>query len=90
LHQALRLRRQARAARLPELEPLKEELSYLKLVQGIAAVTFVSLVGWLVSGSSTASTLSVGFAIVGVALLAAAALALHREIGHRIDEIRKL
>jgi uncharacterized membrane protein len=90
LHQALRLRRHARSARLAQLDPLKEELAYLKLLQGIAVVTFVSLVGWLVSGSSTASNLSVLLAIVGVALLAAAVLALHREIGYRIDEMRKL
>jgi uncharacterized membrane protein len=89
LHEALRLRRHARASRLPEFDRLKEELAYLKLLQGIAVVTFISLAGWLVSASTTASALTVVLAIVGVALLGAAVVALHRQIGRRINEIRK-
>ena len=75
---------------MPQLDRVKEELGYFKLLQGIALVTFLSLVGWLVSASNGAERITVTLAIGGVALLATAILALHREIGRRIDEIGKL
>ena len=90
LHQAVRLRRQARASRLPEVDHLREEVAYHKLLQGIAVVTFISLVGWLVSASSTASALTVLLAMAGVILMAPAVFALHLQIRRRINEIRKL
>jgi uncharacterized membrane protein len=90
LHQALRQRRYARGARLAEFERLKEELAYLKLLQGIAVITFISLAGWVVSASTTASALTVVLAIAGVILMGAAVFALHRQIGRRITEIGKL
>jgi len=76
LYQALRVRRHARASRLPEVDHLREEVAYQKLLQGIAVVTFISLAGWLVS--------------VGVVSLGAVVVALHRQIGRRINEIRRL
>jgi hypothetical protein len=54
LHKAIALRRQARGSRLSELDVAKEELAYFKLVQGIAIVSFISLVGWVVSTANSA------------------------------------
>jgi hypothetical protein len=90
LYQALRVRRHARASHMPEVDHLREEVAYHKLLQGIAVVTFISLVGWLVSASTTASALTVVLAIASVILMGAAVFALHRQIGRRINEIRKL
>lgn len=75
---------------MPELERLKEQIAYLKLLQGIAVVTFISLVGWVISASSTAAPMTMALAIIGVVLLGGAIVALHRQIGRRIDEIGRL
>jgi len=72
------------------LDRLKEEVGYLKLLQGIAVVTFASLVGWLVSGSSSAAALTVVSAIAGVLLVGIAILLLHRNLRRRLDEIESL
>ena len=75
---------------MPELERLKEQVAYLKLLQGIAVVTFMSLVGWVISAAETAARITIVLAIAGVVLLGVAILALHRQIGRRIDEIGRL
>lgn len=75
---------------MPELDGIKEQVAYLKLLQGIAVVTFISLLGWRVSASEDAARLTVFLAIVGVLLLAIAIIALHRHIEHLIDHIRRL
>ena len=48
---------------MPQLDRVKEELGYFKLLQGIALVTFLSLVGWLVSASDGAERIAVTLAI---------------------------
>ena len=75
---------------LPELDGLKEKIAYLKLLQGIAVVTFISLLGWLVTSAERATELTVALAIVGVVLLGMAIIAVHRQIENVIDEIRRL
>lgn len=75
---------------MPELDGIKEQVAYLKLLQGIAVVTFISLLGWRVSASEDAARLTVFLAIVEVLLLAIAIIALHRHIEHLIDHIRRL
>ena len=90
LHQALRLRRQARASRLPELDRLKEEVAYLKLWQGVAVVTFVSVMGWLVTGGAGAPAGTFALAIAGVAFLGIDIRVLGRRIAQRINKIGML
>src|SRR5882672_3684567 len=75
---------------VPKLDALKEQVAYRKLLQGIAVVTFISLVGWLISASTGAPLITIVLAIVGVVLLGMVIIALHRDIEQRIDEIRKL
>lgn len=87
LHQAVRLRRQARALRLPEVDRLKEEVGYLKLWQGVAVVTFVSVVGWLVTSGASAPDGTFALAIAGVAFLGIGILVLGRQIAQRISKI---
>ncbi|HET7197471.1 MAG TPA: hypothetical protein VFI86_02305 [Burkholderiales bacterium] len=75
---------------VPQLEGFKERIAYLKLLQGIAVVTFLSLLGWLVTSVERASRLTVSLAIVGVVLLGVAIIALHRNIEQLIEELRTL
>ncbi len=42
---------------MPELDGLKEETAYLKLLLGILIVTGISLIGWLLRNFGTASWL---------------------------------
>jgi hypothetical protein len=90
LHQALRLRRQARASRVPEVDRLREQVAYFKFWQGVAVVTDISVLGWLVSGSDDASHPTVMLAVMGVLLLTVGIAVLHRHIGRRIEQIGKL
>jgi hypothetical protein len=75
---------------MPELDRLKEQVAYLKFWQGIVVVTDISLTGWLITASDTATRLTVILAIVGVALLSLGIVVLHREIERRIEQIGKL
>jgi hypothetical protein len=87
LHQAVRLRRQARASRLAEVDRLKEQLGYFKFWQGVFAVTDISIVGWLISGSETANRWTIALAVAGVALITVGITVLHRHIGSRIGNL---
>jgi len=73
-----------------ELDRLKEQVAYLKFLQGIMVVTDISLVGWLVSTADGARPLTVALAIVGVVLLTLGIVMLHRQIERRIDHIGRL
>lgn len=75
---------------MPELDRLKEQVAYLKFWQGIVVVTDISLTGWLITASDTASRLAVVLAIAGVALLSLGIVVLHRQIERRIEQIGKL
>lgn len=75
---------------MPELDRLKEQVAYLKFWQGIVVVTDISLTGWLITASATATRLTVILAVVGVALLSLGIVVLHRQIERRIEQIGKL
>ena len=90
LHQTLRLRRQARASRVPEVDRLKEQVAYFKFWQGVAVVTDISVLGWLISGSDGARPQTVLLAVMGVLLLTVGIAVLHRHIGRRIEQMGKL
>ena len=75
---------------MSELDRLKEQVAYLKFLQGIMVVTDISLVGWLVSTADGARPLTVALAIVGVILLTFGIVMLHRQIERRIDHIGRL
>ncbi len=75
---------------VPELDRLKEQVSYLKFWQGIVVVTDISLGGWLISASDTAAPLTFILAVAGVVLLSLGIVVLHRQVERRIDQIGKL
>src|SRR2546426_7322958 len=73
-----------------ELDHLREEVAYLKFWLGIVVVTDISLAGWLISSSDTAASYTVFFAVLGLILLSAGIVFLHRRIERRIDRIKEL
>lgn len=75
---------------MPELNRLKEEVSYLKFWQGLAVAVLVSLAGWLITSSGDAEAWTFRLAIAGVGCLGIAVVVLGRQIARRIDEIGKL
>ncbi len=75
---------------MSELDHLKEEVAYLKFWLGIVVVTAVSLAGWLISSSDTAASYTVALAVIGLVLLSAGIVFLHRRIERRINRIKEL
>jgi hypothetical protein len=73
-----------------QLDYLKEQVAYLKLWQGIAVITNVSLAGWAISAADAAGRVRIVFAIAGIMVLGFVALVLHRRIAEHIDRIGKL
>lgn len=75
---------------MSELDHLREEVAYLKFWLGIVVVTDISLAGWLISSSDAAAPYTVFFAVVGLILLSAGIVVLHRRIERRIGKIKEL
>ena len=73
-----------------DLERLKEEVAYLKFWQGVAVVTDISLMGWLVSACDAATGLRIALASLGIVLISWGSIVLHRRIEGRIQEIGQL
>lgn len=73
-----------------ELDRFREEVAYLKFWQGIVVVTDISVAGWLISASDSASTLTFVLALAGLAGLTIGIVVLHRQIERRIAQIGKL
>ena len=59
-------------------------------LDGIVVVTTISLAGWLLSSSDAAALYTVSFAVVGLVLLSAGIVFLHRRIERRIAKIKEL
>lgn len=76
-----------RASRLPEVDRLKEQVAYFKLWQGLFAVTDISVVGWLISGSDAANRWTIALAVAGVGLMTIGIIMLHRHIGTRMERL---
>lgn len=75
---------------MPDLDHVKEEVSYLKFWLGIVVVTVISLAGWLVASFDTAAGYAVFLAVCGLVLLGAGIVVLNRRIEHRISRIKEL
>lgn len=75
---------------MSELDHIREEIAYLKFWLGIVVVTAISLAGWLLSSSDAAAPYTVFFAVVGLILLSAGIVFLHRRIERRIAKIKEL
>jgi F0F1-type ATP synthase assembly protein I len=74
---------------MPEIDGLKEETAYLKLLLGILIVTGISLIGWLLRNFGTASWPLIGSGFIGLLVIGFGCFVLHQRIESKIDEIRK-
>lgn len=72
------------------LDRVREEIAYLKVWQGVAVISAISLGGWLVSAGDTASLVTYGLALSGALLLGFFSLILHRQIESRIRQTETL
>ena len=86
----LQHRSQRHRVHVSELDRLREEVAYLKFWQGIVVVTDISVAGWLISASDSASILTFVLALAGLAGLTIGIVVLHRQIERRIERIGKL
>ena len=75
---------------MPQLDRLKEQLAYLKFWLGIAVVTNISLIGWLISAFEHAGRPAVALAAAAVILLTLGILMLHRHIERGIEHVGEL
>jgi len=73
-----------------KLDVAKEKIAYLKLWLGIAVVTDISLVGWLLSNGRSASGLMVTGALLAIVSITYAALMIHRHIERKMDALEDL
>ena len=75
---------------MSEIDRLKEELTYLRFWLGIAVVTAITLIGWLISTSPSANPTLWTIGVVGALALSAGIYLIHRQMEHRIEQIGKL
>jgi hypothetical protein len=85
MRNALRRNRYAR-----QLDRGREQLAYLKFWQGVAVVSDISLLGWLLSGAVGTSASIVALAWVGLGVLTYGTVRLHRRIDHYMQLIGSL
>jgi hypothetical protein len=75
---------------MPKLDRLKEEVAYFKLWLGVAVVTDIGLMGWLLANADTPDHLRLVLAELGVVVLSFGVVILHRQIDQRVARIGKL
>jgi hypothetical protein len=72
------------------LDRLREELVYLRFWLGITVVTTVSVVGWLISSTESASPRLLFMAMIGIIPLSVGIYLLHRQIERKIKQAGRL
>ncbi len=75
---------------MSKVDKAKEQIAYLKFWLGVMVVTDISLVGWVVSSSASQPPHKILGAPVAVVVITVSALAVHRRIEQRIDELEDL
>jgi hypothetical protein len=75
---------------MSQLDGVKEDLAYLRLLLGIVIVVELSLCGWLASAPDTTTPRLFALAVGGMIVLGMSIYVLHRQIKRRIEAIRSL
>jgi len=75
---------------MPKIDGLKEELSWLKIVFGIAVAIDVSLVGWVAQNFGRAQPIIVVFALLGVFTVTGFIVWINHLAYRRIRELENL
>ena len=75
---------------MPELDFLKEKISYLRLWLGLLAVTDLILIGWLAANFSTTQILFIVSDCVAIGMISALILVLDKKIRQQIEGLGEL
>ena len=75
---------------MSQIDIIKETIAYLKFWLGVMVISDISLVGWLLSNSGSASDFKLYEAIIGIAIITISALFMHRRIEQLITTLKDL
>jgi Alphavirus glycoprotein J len=75
---------------MSKLDIVKEEIAFAKFWLGILVVSDISLFGWSVSNAERISLLLIGGCAATLVAMTAGAILLHRQIRHRIRQLKDL
>lgn len=75
---------------MSKLDTSKEIIAYLKFWLGVLVVSDISLVGWLLSSSSTSSNLKLYGAILAIVIITVSAFIVHKKIEKLIFQLTEL
>ena len=75
---------------MSQLDELKEQIAYLKLLLGISIATGLSLLGWIYSNFEQADPLLIGSAIVAIIAVTVGMLLLDLNIRRKIRQLRDI
>lgn len=75
---------------MSELDVAKEQIAYLKFWLGAMVVTDISLFGWLISNTTSATAQLIIAACLAVIAITAGIALLHRRIERQIQALRRL
>ena len=75
---------------MSQIDIIKETIAYLKFWLGVMVISDISLVGWLLSNSGSASDFKLYGAIIGIVIITISALFMHRRIEQLITTLKDL
>lgn len=75
---------------MPQIDRIKEELGWLKVVFGILAATDISLIAWLSQSFGVASNAKIALTVLLVVLVTGAIVWVNRVAYRKIEQLEKL
>jgi 4-hydroxybenzoate polyprenyltransferase len=75
---------------VPQIDRIKEELGWLKVVFGILAATDISLIAWLSQSFGVVSNVKIALTVLLVVLVTGAIVWVNRVAYRKIEQLEKL
>lgn len=75
---------------MPKFDVAREQIAYLRFWLGVMVAADVGLMGWLLTGSGSASSFRISVAGIAVVLIACAAFRADRRMVGRIRDLEDL
>ncbi|WP_019895205.1 hypothetical protein [Hydrogenovibrio halophilus] len=75
---------------MSRIDTAKETIAYLKFWLGVMVVSDISLVGWLLTHTSSASDLKILSAVLAVLVITLAAFMIYKKIERSIKKLTRL
>ena len=79
-----------RKGNMSEIDKIKEEIGWLKIVFGLLLVTDISLVGWIARNISNIHTLLLSAAIIIVTLITSGIIVINQRVYSKLDDLGDL